>query len=156
VVDNLRLHLTKLDQYWNRSIADNITEPALFNEPPVKSEQHAATSYAGYMAAWPNGHRIDNHHREDGYGVVTTLAHSPVMSMPNPPDPPPKLHGAATDLIQAHNRPPDLPPNPTGKLPKMNFPSFDGTDLQYWITCVEDYFHIYSIDPAVWIQCSHM
>jgi hypothetical protein len=74
----------------------------------------------------------------------------------DPPDPPPKLHGTAADLIQAHNRPSDLPPNSTGKLPKMNFPSFDGTDLQYWITCAEDYFHIYSVDPAVWIQCSRM
>jgi hypothetical protein len=159
VIDDLRLRLTKLDKYWNRSIADNVTEPALFNEPPVKLEQHAATSSTGYMAARPNGRRIDNHHREDGYGVVTTLAHSPVTGMANstdPPDPPPKLHGTAADLIQAHNRPSDLPPNSTGKLPKMNFPSFDGTDLQYWITCAEDYFHIYSVDPAVWIQCSRM
>jgi hypothetical protein len=38
----------------------------------------------------------------------------------------------------------------------MNFPSFDGTDLRLWITCAEDYFQMYSVDPTVWIQCSRM
>lgn len=114
---------------------DSATEPAILLDLPVKSEQHAAFPPAGYMAARPNGHRVDNHHQQNGYGVVTTLAHSSVTGTPDSSDLPPKLHGTASDLIQAHNRPPDLPHNPTGKLPKMNFPSFDGIDLRLWITC---------------------
>jgi hypothetical protein len=38
----------------------------------------------------------------------------------------------------------------------MTFPTFDGTDLKLWITCAQDYFAMYSVDPAVWIQCSCM
>ena len=107
------------------------------------------------MAARPNGHRVEHHHRENEFGVVTTYTHSPVTGMADS-SVPSKLHGTTSDLIQAHNRPPDLAHNPTGKLPKMNFPSFDGTDLRLWITCAEDYFQMYSVDPTVWIQCSRM
>jgi hypothetical protein len=38
----------------------------------------------------------------------------------------------------------------------MTFPSFDGNDLKLWITCAEDYFEMYLVDPSVWIQCSRM
>jgi hypothetical protein len=125
IVDDLRLRIGKLDKYWNRSVIETAAvhvEPAIFPDPPLKSEQHAAPSPAGYMAARPDGHRVDNHHRENGYGVVTTLTHSPVTGTHDSSDLPPKLHGTASDLILAHNRPPDLPHNPTGKLPKMNHP----------------------------------
>ena len=130
-------------------------ESAIFPYPSLKSEQHAAPSPAGYMAARPNRHRVKHHYRENEFGVVTTYTHSPVTGMTDS-SAPSKLHGTASDLIQAHNHPPDLAHNPTGKLPKMNFPSFDGTDLRLWITCAEDYFQMYSVDPAVWIQCSRM
>jgi hypothetical protein len=53
-------------------------------------------------------------------------------------------------------RPPDINHNPIGKLPKMTFPTFDGTDLKFWIMCAKDYFDMYFVDPLVWIQCSHM
>jgi hypothetical protein len=38
----------------------------------------------------------------------------------------------------------------------MTFPTFDGTDLKLWITCAEDYFEMYYVEPSVWIQCSRM
>jgi hypothetical protein len=83
------------------------------------------------MAARPNGHRIDNNHRESEHEVVTALVHSPVMSMVNPSESPPKLHGTQYDLVLSRNRPLEFPPNPTGNLPKLHFPSFDGTDLKH-------------------------
>lgn len=122
----------------------------------MKAEQHAAPTSAGYTAARPNGHHEELHHQENEYGEVTAYIHSPVTGMNDPPDPPPKPHGTASDLIQSRNRPPEHYHNPTGKLPKMTFPTFDGTDLKLWITCAHDYFAMYSVDPAVWIQCSCM
>jgi hypothetical protein len=80
--------------------------------------------------------------------MVTTYTHSPVTGMdhspesPDPPNPPPKIFGTTSDLIKAHNRPPDHHHNPTGKLPKLSFPTFDGTDLKLWITCAKDYFQM--------------
>ncbi|XP_066323372.1 uncharacterized protein [Miscanthus floridulus] len=122
----------------------------------VKSEQHAASASAGYKAARPNGHGIDPHHRENEFGVVTTYTHSPVTGTDNSSANPPKFHGTAYDLVLSRNRPPETHRNLTSKLPKMSFPTFDGTDLKLWITCAEDYFDMYSVDPSVWIQCSRM
>jgi uncharacterized coiled-coil protein SlyX len=117
VVDDLRLRIGRLDKFWNRSIiehTDAFTEPGIFSEPPVKAEQHATPTSAGYTAARPNGHREELHHRENEYGEVTAYIHSPVTGMNDPPDPPPKPHGTASDLIQSHNRPPEHYHNPTG------------------------------------------
>jgi hypothetical protein len=73
--------------------------------------------------------------------------------MDNLSENPPKPHGTTYDLSLSRNRPPETHPNPAGKLSKMNFPSFDDTDLTLCITYAEDYFSMYSVDPAVWIQC---
>jgi hypothetical protein len=159
VVDDMRLRLGKLDKFWARSVletASPFTEPGIFTDPNVKSEQHAAPTSAGYQAARPIGHRVDLHHLEDGHGVVTTHVHSPVTGMDALPETPPRIFGTAPDLFLSRNRPPETHYNPTGKLPKLSFPSFDGTDLKLWITMAEDYFSMYSVQPSVWIQCARM
>ena len=76
--------------------------------------------------------------------------------MDDPSDNPSKFHGTTRDLILSRNRPPEHHYNATGKLPKLSFPTFDGTGLKLWITCAEDYFIMYSVHPSVWIQCSRM
>lgn len=109
---------------------------------------------ASPVATRASGHRVDNHHQESEHRVVTTLTHSPIMGMTDFSVLLIKIHGTANDLIQSHHRPPDFHHNPTGKLPKLHFPFFNGTDLKLWITCAEDYFQMYSVDPSIWIQCS--
>jgi len=42
------------------------------------------------------------------------------------------------------------------KIPKMNFPKFDGENPRLWITWCEDYFDLYTVEPAVWIKCATM
>ena len=152
IVDDLRLRIGKLDKYWNRSMIDSATahiEPAIFTEPPVKSERHVAPASAGYKAARPNGHGVDPHHRENEFGVVTTYTHSPLTGVDNSSANSHKFHGTAYDLVLSRNRPPKHHHNPTGKLPKMTFPTFDGTNIKLWITCAEDYFEMYFVDPSV-------
>jgi len=122
----------------------------------MKTKQHASPTSAGYTATRRIRHDDDTHHRENQFGVVSTYTHSPVTIMDPAPEPPPKLHGTASDLILSCNRPPEPHYHPTSKLPKLSFPTFDGTDINLWITCAEDYFHMYSIDSLVWIQYSHM
>jgi hypothetical protein len=69
VVDDLRLGIDMLNKNWNRSVVEATVEPELILEPPVKSEQHAAPPSAGYTVAWPNGHHVDNNHRENEQGL---------------------------------------------------------------------------------------
>lgn len=43
-----------------------------------------------------------------------------------------------------------------GKLPKLNFPTFDGENPKLWLKNCEDYFELYSVEPCVWIKVSTM
>jgi hypothetical protein len=46
--------------------------------------------------------------------------------------------------------------NSLGNLPKLNFSSFDGENPKLWKKRCEDYFHIYAVDPSVWIRVATM
>jgi hypothetical protein len=47
-------------------------------------------------------------------------------------------------------------PRTLGNLPKIQFPSFDGENPRLWQKRCEDYFHMYSVDPSLWIQVAYM
>ena len=38
----------------------------------------------------------------------------------------------------------------------MHFPKFDGDDPQYGMTCAQNYFDHYAVDPSMWVKCSTM
>jgi hypothetical protein len=42
------------------------------------------------------------------------------------------------------------------KLPKLNFPLFDGGTPKLWISRCEDYFDLYDVSPADWIKVASM
>lgn len=46
--------------------------------------------------------------------------------------------------------------NPTGQLPKLHFPKFNGENPKLWISRCEDYFQMYSLDSSLWIMVSSM
>ena len=41
---------------------------------------------------------------------------------------------------------------PSSKLPKLNFPTFDGENPKLWLNRCEDYFDLYSLDTDVWVK----
>jgi hypothetical protein len=41
-----------------------------------------------------------------------------------------------------------------GKLPKVNFPKFEGENLKLWQSCCENYFEMYGVDSSVG-SCLH-
>jgi hypothetical protein len=45
---------------------------------------------------------------------------------------------------------------PLGKLPKVNFPKFEGDNPKLWQSCCENYFEMYGVDPLVWVRVSTM
>lgn len=44
----------------------------------------------------------------------------------------------------------------SGKLPKLNFPMFDGDNPKLWISRSEDYFDLFDLDPTRWVKIASM
>lgn len=44
----------------------------------------------------------------------------------------------------------------TGKIPKLDFPKFDGECPKSWLKNCEDYFDLYSVEPPIWIKVATM
>jgi hypothetical protein len=39
-----------------------------------------------------------------------------------------------------------------GKLPKINFPKFEGENPRLWKSCYESYFDMYNVDEYIWVK----
>lgn len=63
---------------------------------------------------------------------------------------------AAYDLAMSRNRPPESTTPLTGRLPKLEFPEFDGENTSLWICRAKTYFEMYDADPSVWVKVSTM
>jgi hypothetical protein len=46
--------------------------------------------------------------------------------------------------------------NSTGKLPKLNFPTFTGDNPRLWLSRCENYFDMYNVEEFRWIQVASM
>lgn len=44
----------------------------------------------------------------------------------------------------------------TGKLLKLDFPSFDGENPKLWLKNCEDYFDLYSVESPIWLKVATM
>jgi hypothetical protein len=42
------------------------------------------------------------------------------------------------------------------KLPKFEFPKFDGTSPKYWLGQCKDYFELYGTEPHMWVRVAKM
>jgi hypothetical protein len=149
-VDDLKLKMSKLTKYYDRSVFDN--PPALSGLPTVISpqvEQTAAASSAEQTAARPNGHDIFTTTRMDGAGEFTFPDHSPANG----------THDNTTIpmAIPLGYIPDESNPNPCNpRLPKFNFPTYDGDTTKLWITQAEDYFDMYGVPSYLWVKVAGM
>ncbi|WVZ54205.1 LOW QUALITY PROTEIN: hypothetical protein U9M48_005042 [Paspalum notatum var. saurae] len=108
---------------------------------------------ANYYADGPTGHRLPPHHRDDGFGSVFSISHHPVKGAYSPPHPPPP---PPPDLTSARWGSPSFGAGSSGKLPKLQFPSFDGDNPKLWTSRCEDYFDLYHVDPLLWVRVAAM
>jgi len=84
-ISKSKLEVSKISRNWERPILDQpATTPGVFTAVPSAVER----PFVNAPANLPNGHCVDNHHRVSGFGVVSTLIHSPVKGMPPFPTPP--------------------------------------------------------------------
>lgn len=81
------------------------------------------------------------------YGVVTTHVLPPVKGT--------SLTGPSSSL---HNHTAELDPHASHStplswsLPKLDFPSFDGENPQFWRTRCEKYFSVYGVHSDLWVR----
>lgn len=115
----------------------------------------AAIPSAGHPVVGPDGHRVELHHRESG-----SHTHLPVKGTPPPSAPycsasqplfsfP--LESNTESMVGAERS-----SFSSNRLPKMNFPSFDGENPKLWISRCEDYFDMYSVEPYLWVKIAGM
>jgi hypothetical protein len=156
-VDDLKLKVDKMTKYWDLSFLDNtVVSTGLINPPPPVSEQTAARSSAGITAARPNVHRVEMTTRADGVGGNSSPNPFPDQwYAPDPNSSDTVFHGAVYDNhIRDHAT--DDTHNDNGRLPKLNFPFYEGDHTRLWITQAEDYFDMYDVHPRHWVRICRM
>ncbi|WVZ82001.1 hypothetical protein U9M48_029318, partial [Paspalum notatum var. saurae] len=155
-VDDIRLHVSKLSKLCERTAVEHPIDMSGVLAPNPTSAAAARPSAAGTTAARPNGHCDDLSHRDDGFGVFTTQNHRPVTGAFT--DPPLHSHMSRFDASGSGSRGYGSRDSSfsCGKLPKLHFPHFDGSQPKLWITRCEDYFDLYGVDSHMWVKVASM
>jgi hypothetical protein len=147
-VADTRMEVKKMSRTWAREVVENpgdssgvlAPSPSGVERPPPAIRLHTPVI----------GPRVEPQNRESGFGVVSTLIHSPVKGehpLPKPPTPTSVLQSDA--FHPAHDAMPgvDSHKSHNAKLPKINFPVFDGDQPKVWLRDCLDYFDLYDVDP---------
>jgi len=154
LVDDLKLEVRKLSSHWERSVRNTASvDPGPIAAPELPA---AGLPSAGSTAIRPNGHHVEQNHREDDFGVVTTLLHPPVKGAYDPTTSLP--HRARIYAEHSGSRVSNSSGlgSLTGKLPKLNFPSFSGENPKLWLSRCETYFDMYHVESSAWIPVAAM
>jgi hypothetical protein len=149
-MEDIKLELRKLNKQWDRSSLELAGSDAGLLQRPEPGVPRAPI---GPLPAGPMGHRVDSHPRDQGYGSVMTYLPDPVKgthSIPHPSDAL-KYSGSLFDSHQHRAPCSEFQSRLFGKLPKLDFPAFDGENPKLWISRCETYFDMYQVDPEVWV-----
>jgi hypothetical protein len=114
-------------------------------------------SSTAHIAGRPNGYSLDNQYREGVYGSITTIVHPPVKGACLLPIPPSKSY--SFPIPGSKYRPRSASPHVSGgvgRLPKLNFPSFDGSNPKLCLSRCLDYFELYDVEEPRWIMVATM
>jgi hypothetical protein len=157
-VDDLKLKVNKMTKYWDRSFAGAATtSPGVFSASPSSLEQTAAPTSAENTAARPSGHHVFMTTWVDGIGGHAPQFHSPAngMTLTHPVDST-LLHSADTEILDYQHPHASVHHPDNGRLPKLNFPFYEGDTTRVWISQAEDYFEMYDVPPRRWVKVSRM
>lgn len=152
-LDDIRLEVRKLTKLCDRStLKQSSSAPGLIAVPPSA----APRPFADLVATRPSGHCDDLHPREVGFGVVTTLHPPPVKGtfLGSSSTAEHLFHGPLFEANLTHHA--SSSHLPMGHLPKLHFSQFDGDNPRLWISWVEMYFDMYSVDPSLWLKVASM
>ncbi|WVZ96162.1 hypothetical protein U9M48_041833 [Paspalum notatum var. saurae] len=150
-IDDIKLEMHKLARAWEYPAPERpAAGRGILPLPESAMERLPAPNY---YADGPNGHRLPPHNRDDGFGSVFTIPHHPVKGAYSPPLPPPT---PPPGLGHARWGSHPFGAGSTGKLPKLQFPSFDGDNPKLWMFRCEDYFDLYQVEPQLWVRVATM
>ena len=122
--------------------------PSGILDPPLSS---SAPPFTGVHPDGPARHRNDQHPQDYGSGMVFTHIHVPVKGTNvHPTPPPPKF--SRNHEIESSPRSATSERPAFGRLPKLNFADFDGSNPKLWISRTENYFDMYSVPSEMWIR----
>jgi hypothetical protein len=149
-ISSVKLELTKLNTFFNREAKDlDPSKEGILKGGSAPEQSPFASTIDG-----SNGHHVDQHYRDCGFGSVYTHTHDPVKGMMHQPPPisNSSLHTKFTPRHESH-RFSSLgnqgSKHLTGKLPKMNFPKFEGENPKLWKSHSESYFDMYVVDISL-------
>jgi hypothetical protein len=141
----VKLELSKLNTSFARDAWATSSPSGLLLVRSVVANPVAATNADG-----PAGHRIDMSHQDGGFGHVYTHTHVPATSTVHPLPLPPKSHVCLEFPHGFESR------VPLSKLPKINFPKFEGDNPKLWQSRCENYFEMYVVESSVWVRVTTM
>jgi hypothetical protein len=155
-ITSVRLELSKLNSFFDCE-AKATSNPS----SSVLNIWSASTrSPTGFDADSPVGHHSDTTHWDCGFGSVYTQIHDPFKgTMPPPPPNPTSTQFGSAIPRDLHRSASTFGPStrlPTSKLPKMNFPKFEGENPKLWQSRCESYFDMYDVDYSIWVKVASM
>ncbi|WVZ79743.1 hypothetical protein U9M48_027287 [Paspalum notatum var. saurae] len=146
---DLRLKVRELSKHWERAVLERTAvEPPLLRRPVSAS----ARVPGGLLHAdGPMRHCDASHYRAPGFGSYTIPNPVPVKgtSFTVPYD------SRACRSFDCSNLRTGVMDR-VGRLPKLNFPQFDGMNLKLWISRSESYFDMYGVEQSLWIRVASM
>eukprot|EP00267_Zea_mays_P041848 XP_020393779.1 uncharacterized protein LOC103628713 [Zea mays] len=154
-VDWLRSEVSKMEIQWSRGArADGFHMPGVLG---AHGSAPGRSSVAGDVADGPRfGHRNDSHHRDSGPWHPGADARYPVTGMHNPYASPSFTFPQPGSVGFNEPDPRGWSPRQLGGLPKLNFPSFDGSNPKLWQSKCEKYFHMYATEASMWVEVATM
>jgi hypothetical protein len=140
-VDGLKLKVHCINCLLERKTLDSNHNKAGIVGP--KDSAHGAP-HTGSAIDGPEGHRFAHLNRDYEIGPQS---HIPANGMVHSHAP---FHDADShsygDAVRANH----------GRLPKLNFPMFNGDDSQLWRSHCESYFEMYGVESTLWIKVASM
>jgi hypothetical protein len=83
----------------------------------------------------------------DGEGGKLPLTHSPANGTHSDANVGSSQFHGSLFAHQHDTLPPDNESSDNGRLPKLNFPNYEGETTRLWISQAEDYFEMYFVPP---------
>lgn len=151
-IDDIALEVTRVNKFFERDHRSaSATKPGIFGA----YESASTRPTAGLNHAdGPYGHRYEHDPREHEPRHAFAKARSPVKGtftgLPS------RTAGFMPEQFYPHEYPQDLGRSAYGRLPKLDFPHFDGNQPQLWKSRCEKYFCMYETEHCMWIKVSTM
>jgi hypothetical protein len=151
-VEDLSLEMARVGKFLEREFRPHVVDqPGIFG--PYQSAS-ARPPGGIHHADGPFGRRPDLHYRDRESGPQGVPTHIPVKGTFSAH--PSRLSGFMAEQYYPHESPREYMRPSLGRLPKLNFPQFDGSQPRLWKSKCEKYFEMYETEYFMWVKVATM